>query len=97
MRFRVYAVIACLMTSPILAETVPALPETAVFKTKTTAKREWAGNILVESHLFIDTVGGATVFWEVYYFKKQSHPVRITFREAYGNELTVWVANGFEE
>jgi hypothetical protein len=78
------------------ADTMPQLPDTAVKIATATSVPKWAAGLPVASELYIDRVGGQSQFWEVYYLRTRTYPVRLTWRESYGIELVVWTAPGFE-
>lgn len=96
MRLQIGLLFGLVSVAPALAEKMPVLPPTAVSIPSGTMQRQWAPGLWLRSELYKDRVGETNVFYEVYYLKEGTRPVRMTLRETYGEEMVIWVAPGFE-
>jgi hypothetical protein len=96
MRLFKAVLVVCWSAQVAYAEKMPALPLTVQYLESGTMTRDWAPMLWLRSELYLDRVGGDNVFYEVYFLRGGKRPIRLTLREAFGEEITIWTAPGYE-
>lgn len=85
--------------SLVAAEEMPQLPPTAEWVDiyPGTTMQSWSGRIVLRSELYRDELERVVTYYEIFYLPTAKHPIRMTWREAFGEAVVIWTAEGFED